>query len=114
MVGGCCGGCSLKGGKLVGHAGLESRDHLNSHLRVCLATYADISFRQQFTSVWTCPDLCESARSRHALDLRAGANRWSGEAQAEAFCDRISRLDYVRIVVVSGRGGDFWTLFGTV
>ena len=41
------------------------------HFRVCLGTYADISFRQQFTSVSTCLHVCEGAQTRRALDARA-------------------------------------------
>ncbi len=46
------------------------------HLRLCLGTSADISFRQQFTSVWTCPHMCENTRIRRALDARAVGIVW--------------------------------------
>src|SRR5437763_7309488 len=65
------------------------------HLRVYLGTYADVSFRQQFTSVPTCPHMRENARIRRALDAslaysadevcrfrRYGSNRWRARAIA--------------------------------
>jgi len=58
---------------LVGQGDLNPRQP-EPHLRHCLGTSADISFRQQFTSVSTCPHMCESALIRRALDAGSGGS----------------------------------------
>ena len=48
---------------LVGQGDLNPRPP-EPHFRVCLGTYADISFPEHLTSVRTCPHACENARIR--------------------------------------------------
>src|SRR5205823_334047 len=73
------------------------------HLRVCLGTYADISFPEHLTSVPTCLHIRENARSRRALD--AGTAAYSSlhpvtEPEGESRPGASGAREWRRLVVV--------------